>query len=219
LEPATAKAPQPAQPSQPLTAAEHSETSAAASAVDSAKSSGANTAAEFDDSRQVSTSADGGVSMIGKAYSDAAPALERVTDTPEPESPNPPTTAPASEDAEVLALYQRAAEPQGTSSQKDSAGQSNKTTQTSEPPSPYAELGGVRSLPLAAQNAVPTLMYATHSYDPAGDSSVVINGRIRRAGDTLTAGIELESIEAEGIIVRMGEHRFTLKALSSWVNM
>lgn len=160
---------------------------------------------------------DGTLSMIGKAYREASPDEASAGVAEAGKAP----AAEAPEKREVLALYQQVAKAR----QKAQAPQ----TQTPEPLSPpvsqaapaseFEQLGGVRTLPLATQNAVPSLMYSAHNYNPDGKSSVIINRRLRYEGDQVAEGVTLESIEPEGVILRMGPHRFTLRAKVSWVNM
>lgn len=159
---------------------------------------------------------DGTLSMVGEPYSeslaDKSPA--EATDVVRPAAASAPNKA------EVLALYQQVAKAQQaeTSQTETSQPESPPAAQVA-PPSEFGQLGGVRSLPLATQNAVPTLMYSAHNYHPDGKSSVIINRRLRYEGDQVADGVTLESIEPEGVILRMGSHRFTLRAKVSWVNM
>jgi general secretion pathway protein B len=82
----------------------------------------------------------------------------------------------------------------------------------------HPNVGTIRDLPMAVQNAIPTLMYADHQYQIAGPSQVVINNQTLRQGQKL-GELTLELIAQDGIIMRKGEHRFKLQARSSWVNM
>jgi len=82
----------------------------------------------------------------------------------------------------------------------------------------YPEVGTIRDLPLALQNSIPTLMYGAHKYRQDGESEVVINNQSLRQGQRL-GELSLELIVEDGVIMRKGEHRFRLKAMSSWVNM
>lgn len=82
----------------------------------------------------------------------------------------------------------------------------------------HPNVGTIRDLPLAVQNEIPTLMYAVHNFKPAGESEVMINNQTLRVGQKL-GNLTLEIITEDGVIMRKGEHRFTLTALSSWVNM
>ena len=76
------------------------------------------------------------------------------------------------------------------------------------------------SLPWSLRRAVPTLDYAihVHSDDKPAASFVRLNGQIRRVGDTVAAGLRLDSIDSEGIILDFQGTRFRLPALNSWVN-
>ena len=70
-----------------------------------------------------------------------------------------------------------------------------------------------------SKDAVPTLMYQRHDYsaDPAR-SSVVINGKTLRAGEAV-AGVKVDEILADSVVLQSGGTRFRLRALNSWVNL
>lgn len=82
----------------------------------------------------------------------------------------------------------------------------------------HPNVGTIRDLPLAVQNAIPTLMYAAHEYRQGGASEVTINNQSLREGQTL-GDLEVEMIAEDGVILRKGDHQFKLTAMSSWVNM
>ncbi|WP_049722015.1 general secretion pathway protein GspB [Gilvimarinus polysaccharolyticus] len=76
----------------------------------------------------------------------------------------------------------------------------------------------IRDLPLAVQNDIPTLIYTAHTFRRNDTSEVMINNQTLREGQKL-GDLTLETITESGVIMRKGEHRFQLTALSSWVNM
>ncbi|MDO3386475.1 general secretion pathway protein GspB [Gilvimarinus sp. SDUM040013] len=157
----------------------------------------------------------GTLAMVGEAYSEISPPVS----APEPAVVSKDEAlSDTSVNDEVMALYQQTQEEAPTPAEAPEV-PASMTGTIAAAEKPFEQIGGVRSLPLAVQNSVPTLMYAAHNYNPAGDSSVVINGRIWREGESVSQGITLEAVQADGIILRSGQHRFTLKALSSWVNM
>ena len=69
------------------------------------------------------------------------------------------------------------------------------------------------------KDAIPTLMYQRHDYsgDPA-QSSVVINGKALRPGSSV-AGVKVEEILPDSVVLSFQGHRFRLRALNSWVNL
>lgn len=180
---------------------------------------------------QAQVTSAGTLSMVGEAYAEQAPAVPAVDDRDGVKSIDESSNASVldASDAEVMALYQQPQREQATQAQESRQNTQRPAAQVAVAAKPavadtaaseFDQLGGVRSLPLAVQNAVPTLMYSLHNYDASGgNSSVIINGRIWQEGQQVAAGITLESIEAQGAIFSLGDHRFKLKAQSSWVNM
>lgn len=83
----------------------------------------------------------------------------------------------------------------------------------------YSSIGVIRDLPLSMQSGIPTLMYSQHEYNPQGRSFIVINNQEIRVGQTFGGSCVLEKILADGIIVTIEDKSFTLRALSSWVNL
>jgi general secretion pathway protein B len=68
------------------------------------------------------------------------------------------------------------------------------------------------------RDRVPTLMYLRHDYNPAGTSSVLINGETLRVGGR-SRGVEVREILADSVILRFEDREFRLRALNSWVNL
>ncbi len=117
----------------------------------------------------------------------------------------------------IASLYQQ----QGPSVSPAAIGNSdNPDVQAVSPPSRQGEsVNAIRDLPLSVQNRIPTLMYAAHDYLEGNRPSVVINGQRYYEGQALEQGLKLERIEQDGVVIRVDDHRFKLRALSSWVNM
>lgn len=75
-------------------------------------------------------------------------------------------------------------------------------------------------LPWSQKQGIPTISYARHDYLPSGISTVVINGETRGIGNQVAHGqFVIEDICEDGVVLRYGELRFKLPALSGWVNM
>ncbi len=75
-------------------------------------------------------------------------------------------------------------------------------------------------LPWGRKQAIPTISYARHDYLANGISTVVINGETRGIGNQVSRGqFVIEDILEDGVVLRYGELRFKLPALSGWVNM
>jgi hypothetical protein len=68
------------------------------------------------------------------------------------------------------------------------------------------------------KDAIPTLMYLRHDYAGPGRSSVLLNRRTLREGDSVD-GVRVQEILPDSVVL---EHRgtlFRLRALNSWVNL
>ncbi|MDX2480804.1 MAG: general secretion pathway protein GspB [Desulfuromusa sp.] len=67
-------------------------------------------------------------------------------------------------------------------------------------------------LPISIQKQIPTLQMSLHAYnrDDASASMVQLNDRIMREGDRVTDNMNLEKIEADGIVLRYDGYRIFL---------
>lgn len=73
----------------------------------------------------------------------------------------------------------------------------------------------LHNLPVSLQDTIPSLMYSDHQYE---QSYVVINKREFREGDDVVAGVVLQTLLADGVVLQLDGLQFKLSALSSWVN-
>lgn len=92
-----------------------------------------------------------------------------------------------------------------------------------------AELGNARlaehpapfltDLSQQTKDAIPTLLYSAHDYaGDTGRSSVLINGKELRVGGS-TAGVRVEEILPDSVVLSFQGTQFRLRALNSWVNL
>ena len=65
---------------------------------------------------------------------------------------------------------------------------------------------------------IPSLIYSEHRYDPAGSSSVTLNGKTARERQRVGAFTVIE-ILPDSVILRWRETQFRVRARNSWVNM
>lgn len=77
---------------------------------------------------------------------------------------------------------------------------------------------GFADIPWQTKMAIPSINYSQHNYREGGDSSIMINGVILRAGETLDE-LTLEQIRRDGCVLVFRGTRFTLAALSGWINL
>ena len=73
-------------------------------------------------------------------------------------------------------------------------------------------------IPWQTKMAIPSINYSQHNYREGGDSSIMINGVILRAGEKLDE-LTLEQIRRDGCVLVFRGTRFTLAALSGWINL
>ncbi len=70
------------------------------------------------------------------------------------------------------------------------------------------------------KDQVPTLLYQRHDYiQQGGRSEVVINGKKLGVGGSPAAGVKIEEILSDSIVLRHRDNQFRLRALNSWVNL
>lgn len=70
------------------------------------------------------------------------------------------------------------------------------------------------------KNDIPTILYQRHEYSSqAGSSSVTINGKAVRVGGTPAAGLQVDDILVDSVILSYRGTQFRLRALNSWVNL
>lgn len=77
---------------------------------------------------------------------------------------------------------------------------------------------GFADIPWQTKMAIPSINYSQHNYREGGDSSIMINGVILRAGEKLDE-LTLEQIRRDGCVLVFRGTRFTLAALSGWINL
>ena len=82
------------------------------------------------------------------------------------------------------------------------------------PPAGTADaVAQLQDFPANIQAAVPELKFAGHTYsaEPA-QRMIIVNGRILREGDTISAGTYLAQITPDGVIIDFQGHRFLVKS-------
>lgn len=65
---------------------------------------------------------------------------------------------------------------------------------------------------------IPSLIYSEHRYDPLGNSSVTLNGKILKERQRAGAFTVIE-ILPDSVVLRWRETQFRVRARNSWVNM
>ncbi len=71
-----------------------------------------------------------------------------------------------------------------------------------------------------AKDEIPTIYYQKHDYSSdAGVSSVTLNGKTVKVGGSPLAGLEVDEILSDSVILTYRDSQFRLRALNSWVNL
>ena len=89
-----------------------------------------------------------------------------------------------------------------------------------EHPAPF-----LMELSQQTRDSIPTILYARHDYvgrPAAGDSgrsTVTLNGKLLRVGDSAAPGLSVEAILADSVVLNYRGTAFRLRALNSWVNL
>ena len=73
-------------------------------------------------------------------------------------------------------------------------------------------------LPDPVQKAIPALTFSFHVYsDNPARRTIIINKRRVREGDNISAGLLLEAITEQGVVLQwQGQHRFNINVVESW---
>lgn len=70
------------------------------------------------------------------------------------------------------------------------------------------------------KDGIPTFFYERHDYsDIESQSSVVCSGKLLKVGDSSAAGIKVDEILPDSVVLSYGGTQFRLRALNSWVNL
>ena len=70
------------------------------------------------------------------------------------------------------------------------------------------------------KDGIPTVYYQRHEYSGRpGQSRVVLNGKSLKKGGSPVAGMKVEEILPDSVVLSYGGTQFRLRALNSWVNL
>lgn len=84
-----------------------------------------------------------------------------------------------------------------------------------EHPAPF-----IAGLSQQTKDAIPTIFYERHDYSGnAAQSSVVLNGKKLKAGGSAAAGVKVEEILPDSVVLSHRGTQFRLRALNSWINL
>jgi general secretion pathway protein B len=82
-------------------------------------------------------------------------------------------------------------------------------------PAPFLE-----SLSQQKKDDIPTIYYQQHDYaSQASLSSVILNGKTLKAGGSPLAGMKVDEILSDSVVLSYRGTQFRLRALNSWINL
>lgn len=122
---------------------------------------------------------------------------ESVSDNQDASASDTPVDSPAMDFADILAAAQ---EEMGV----------KPLVESSEPL--------LETLSQQIKDDIPSLIYSEHRYDPLGNSSVTLNGKILKVRQRAGAFTVIE-ILPDSVVLRWRETQFRVRARNSWVNM
>ena len=75
----------------------------------------------------------------------------------------------------------------------------------------------INQLPDAVRNNLPAMTYSFHVYSENPEQrTIIINDRRVREGDEISAGLKLQSITQDGVVLLFEQHRIHISVLSGW---
>ena len=84
-----------------------------------------------------------------------------------------------------------------------------------EHPAPF-----ISDLSHQTKDSIPTIFYERHDYsDDQAQSSVVLGGKTLKVGGSPGAGVKVEEILPDSVVLSYRGTQFRLRALNSWVNL
>jgi len=90
-----------------------------------------------------------------------------------------------------------------------------KTARLQEHSAPF-----IADLSQQLKDDIPTIMYLKHDYSSKpGESVVVLNSKTVRVGGKIGAGMTVEEILSDSVVLNYRGTQFRLRALNSWVNL
>ncbi len=75
----------------------------------------------------------------------------------------------------------------------------------------------VSELPDNVRNNLPAMTFSFHVYSESPEQrTIIINDRRMREGDQISAGLQLQSITSDGVILLFEQHRIHISVLTEW---
>ena len=121
---------------------------------------------------------------------------------------------------ELLARFQSAIAVENKTLQASQADNKSVLNESSKnnpsPESKPLEIKSISQMPAWVQQGVPSLVFEQHVYASDGQGWVKVNGKDKRAGDTITSDLTLVDILPQKVILNYRGETFSLPALTNW---
>jgi general secretion pathway protein B len=140
-----------------------------------------------------------------------APVEERAATAPAHDNAPPENPAPQNETA-AKPVQESAEFTRYAPADAPMAAASNTAPATTQ-----ARIQEISELPDSVRNTLPAMTFSFHVYsaDPL-KRTIIINNRRLREGDAVDAGITLQEITEDGVIIAMNQHRIHIGVLAGW---
>ena len=147
-----------------------------------------------------------------------APATRQPAAQPKPESTARPRAAPAvAERSAVSDVVEASREEQPIDIEQMvlKARSELENARLEEHSAPF-----IADLSQQTKDSIPTIFYERHDYsDDKSQSAVVCNGKSLKVGGSPAAGVKVEEILPDSVVLSYRGTQFRLRALNSWVNL
>lgn len=146
----------------------------------------------------------------------------------QPQAPAPTAQAVSRTLPEAIASQQpsvNSAQPADTARAGQSSEQQPEFTQISPrgtqaqplPTETAQRVEEISELPENVRNSLPAMTFSFHVYSESPEQrTIIINDRRVREGDQISAGLILQSITSDGVILLFEQHRIHISVLSEW---
>lgn len=85
------------------------------------------------------------------------------------------------------------------------------------PAEPAQRIEEINELPDSVRNNLPAMTFSFHVYSESPEQrTIIINDRRMREGDEVSAGLKLQNITQDGVVLLFEQHRIHISVLSDW---
>jgi len=148
---------------------------------------------------------DSAVVDLYRQHPESEPTAQPVVEPAVAELPNPVDVAEASREEQPIDIEQMVLK----------ARNKLENARLEEHAAPF-----IADLSQQTKDSIPTIFYERHDYsDDKSQSSVVCNGKSLKVGGSPAAGVKVDEILPDSVVLSYRGTQFRLRALNSWVNL